>query len=388
MEWMANMFEPGASEKERAIIMGISRGDENSRAESEHSLDELASLAESCGAIVVGRAHQHRDRPVASTYFGKGKLQEVKEAAQALDADLLISDDELSGSQLRNIEKLTGLRTIDRTMLILDIFANRAVTREGKWEVELAQYQYKLPRLHQEIGELSRLGGGIGTRGPGETKLESDRRYIRQRISALRKNLSDVSEHRSRLRSSRAKRGTISVAVVGYTNAGKSTLINKLCETDLYAADKVFATLDSSVRKLWLPGNSRRRLDTVLIDTIGFINKLPHQLIDSFKSTLDETVHADLIMLVVDGADPSAALKLQTTLELLDELKAGQIPRVTIVNKTDRINESDIAPEIFALGRSDRGLPVFPVSAKTGKGLENLLSSLDEFLDELIVETV
>lgn len=178
------------------------------------------------------------------------------------------------------------------------------------------------------------------------------------------------------------------MAVVGYTNAGKSTLINKLCETDLYAADKVFATLDSSVRKLWLPGNSRRKLDTVLIDTIGFINKLPHQLIDSFKSTLDETVHADLIMLVVDGADPSAALKLQTTLELLDELKAGHIPRVTIVNKTDRINESDIAPEIFALGRSDRRLPVFPVSAKTGKGLQNLLSSLDAFLDELIVETV
>jgi GTP-binding protein HflX len=271
-------------------------------------------------------------------------------------------------------------------MLILDIFAKRAVTREGKWEVELAQYQYKLPRLHSESGRLSRLGGGIGTRGPGETKLESDRRYIRRRISALRKNLADVAAHRVRLRASRAKRGTFSIAVVGYTNAGKSTLINRLCESELFAADQVFATLDSSVRRLWLPGDAARRADTVLIDTIGFINKLPHQLIDSFKSTLDETVHADLILLLVDGSDPAADMKLQTTLALLDELKAIQIPRVTIVNKTDRINESEISPAVFSSGRNDSRLPAVAVSAKTGRGLDELKCMIDSYLNVLAEE--
>lgn len=366
---------------ERAILMGIHMGNQQDKEIFDYSLDELASLAESCGAEVVGRIAQNRDKPDVATYIGKGKLEEVKLAAAALEANLLICDDELSGSQLRNIESLTGLRTIDRTMLILDIFANRATTREGKWEVELAQYQYQLPRLRRESGQLSRLGGGIGTRGPGETKLETDRRYIRSRISTLRKNLEAVDAHRSRLRSNRGRKGIISLAVVGYTNAGKSTLINRLCETDLYAADKVFATLDSSVRQFWLPGNAHRNTQTVLIDTIGFINKLPHQLIDSFKSTLDETVHADLVLLVVDGSDPTAVLKLQTTLDLLEELSAGEIPRMTIINKTDKINESEIPPELFSLGRNDYGLPALSVSAKSGTGLAELRALLDVYLD-------
>lgn len=380
------MYKPTDVQPERAILMAVFGNSAAEREACEHSLDELAALAEACRAVVVGRVSQNRAAPDGSTYIGKGKLEEIKAAAAALEADLLISDDELSGSQLRNIERLTGLRTIDRTMLILDIFAKRAVTREGKWEVELAQYQYKLPRLHSESGRLSRLGGGIGTRGPGETKLESDRRYIRRRISALRKNLADVAAHRVRLRASRAKRGTFSIAVVGYTNAGKSTLINRLCESELFAADQVFATLDSSVRRLWLPGDAARRADTVLIDTIGFINKLPHQLIDSFKSTLDETVHADLILLLVDGSDPAADMKLQTTLALLDELKAIQIPRVTIVNKTDRINESEISPAVFSSGRNDSRLPAVAVSAKTGRGLDELKCMIDSYLNVLAEE--
>jgi GTP-binding protein HflX len=380
------MYKPTDVQPERAILMAVFGNSAAEREACEHSLDELAALAEACRAVVVGRVSQNRAAPDGSTYIGKGKLEEIKAAAAALEADLLISDDELSGSQLRNIERLTGMRTIDRTMLILDIFAKRAVTREGKWEVELAQYQYKLPRLHSESGRLSRLGGGIGTRGPGETKLESDRRYIRRRISALRKNLADVAAHRVRLRASRAKRGTFSIAVVGYTNAGKSTLINRLCESELFAADQVFATLDSSVRRLWLPGDAARRADTVLIDTIGFINKLPHQLIDSFKSTLDETVHADLILLLVDGSDPAADMKLQTTLALLDELKAIQIPRVTIVNKTDRINESEISPAVFSSGRNDSRLPAVAVSAKTGRGLDELKCMIDSYLNVLAEE--
>ena len=321
--------------------------------------------------------------PDSATYIGKGKLAEIRVAAEVLQANLLICDDELTGSQLRNIEEETGLRTIDRTNLILDIFATRAKTREGRWQVELAQHEYRLPRLKSVAGELSRQGGGIGTRGPGETKLETDRRYIRRRIQKLKKNLKELSIHRELLRQSRNDRGVYTIAVVGYTNAGKSTLVNHLCHSKLFVADQVFATLDATVRQLYLPGNQLRQKDTVLIDTIGFINKLPHQLIEAFKSTLAEAAHADLLLIVVDGSDPDADEKLKTTRILLHEIGAGSIPQVTAINKIDKINRIDISSVLYSLSIDDGAGPPFEVSALTGDGLDELKIRLDKRLNDL-----
>lgn len=378
------MYETTNDVKERAVLFGMTGSRPFEQEAADRSLDELAALAETSGAEVVGRALQSRIKPDARTFLGNGKMLEIAEAARSMEAGLLICDEELTPSQIRNIEELTEIRTIDRTSLILDIFALRAQTREGRWQVELAQYEYRLPRLRSVTGKLSRLGGGIGTRGPGETKLESDRRHIHRRISTLKANIERAARHRERLRDARSGGGALSVAVVGYTNAGKSTLINRLCRSDLFAADQVFATLDPSVRKLHLDGDRRRGRDTVLVDTIGFINKLPHQLIDAFKSTLEETVHADLILLVVDGADPNAEQKLRVTEELIKELSAGDVPRVLVINKIDAVDREMIEPGLYQHARSSRGLAPVEVSARTGDGLEALKTVLDGLLDELV----
>ncbi|HHX37273.1 MAG TPA: GTPase HflX, partial [Clostridiaceae bacterium] len=369
---------------ERAILFGLNRPGRGEKERGERSLEELAALAEACGAVVVNSILQTRMAPDSATFIGKGKLTEIRTVGEALGANLLICDDELTGSQLRNIETETGLHTIDQTNLILDIFARRATTREGRWQVELAQHQYRLPRLKSVAGELSRQGGGIGTRGPGETKLETDRRYIRRRIQKLKKNLKQLSGHRELLRHSRDEQGVCTIAVVGYTNAGKSTLVNRLCNSDLFVADQVFATLDATVRQLFLPGNQIRQRDTVLIDTIGFINKLPHELIEAFKSTLAEAAHADLLLLVVDGSDPDADEKLQTTCNLLDEIGAGNIPRVTAINKIDKINSIDISSMLYSLSIDNGDGSPIEVSAVTGHGLDNLRTRLDERLNDLV----
>lgn len=375
------MHETTDNGAERAIVFGLTASAQTA-GRSERSLDELQALAESCGAVVVGRVVQTRLTPDGATYFGKGKIEELRQAAEAMEADLLICDDALTGPQSHNIEALAGVRVIDRTNLILDIFARRATTLEGRRQVELAQHRYRLPRLKQADGALSRQGGGIGTRGPGETKLESDRRHIRARISMLRRQLDEAAAHRDRLRQARRNRGAFTIAVVGYTNAGKSTLINRLCGTDLYAADQVFATLDATARKLFLPGAAARGQDVVLIDTIGFIAKLPHELIDAFKSTLAETAHADLILHVVDGSDPEAEQKMAVSLELLREIAADAIPRVTAINKTDTIYMMPDAAALYAACGRSSDRPV-EISARTGAGLDELKHMLDQHISDI-----
>jgi len=299
--------------------------------ETERSVEELALLARTAGAEVVGSAIQRKSGIDNATFIGKGKLQEIRTACEELGAELLIFDDELSGSQIRNIEEATGLKVIDRTLLILDIFARRAQSKEGKLQVELAQQRYRYSRLVGMGESLSRLGGGIGTRGPGESKLETDRRHIKRRIDLLKATLAEVGERRDRIREKRRDSDAVVIAVVGYTNAGKSTLINRLCASDLYTEDMLFATLDSAARKLVLPDG----LEAVLIDTVGFIRKLPHHLIDAFKSTLEELVVADIIMHVVDSSDEDLARHMEIVEDLLTQLNASAKPRITVFNKID-----------------------------------------------------
>ena len=259
---------------------------------TDESIAELAELAKTAGATVVGTLVQNKDKPETKAYLGEGKLEELRLAAETLEADLIIFDDELTGIQTRNIEDITNVRTIDRSTLILDIFALRARSREGKLQVELAQLKYRLPRLTGMGTSLSRLGGGIGTRGPGETKLESDKRHIRRRIEALEDELKDIERHRNLIRSRRTKDGVLTCTLAGYTNAGKSSLLNALTQSDeVYAANQLFATLDPTARSITLPDGR----SVMLIDTVGFIRKLPHHLVKAFRSTLEETVDADVI---------------------------------------------------------------------------------------------
>lgn len=317
--------------QERAICFSVCLGGRDNEESVERSLEELGELAKTAGAEVLGQIYQKRERIDKRYYVGEGKLAEIKEMAAALEANCLICDDELSPAQLRNIEEFTNLKIIDRSLLILDIFAGRATTAEGKLQVALAQEQYRLPRLQFMLGFNSRLGGGIGTRGPGETLKETDRRHIQRRIAALRTKLSELSKKREISRQKRAK-SAYSVAIVGYTNAGKSSLINKLCKADLYAEDKVFATLDPAVRQLWLPELQR---DLLLIDTVGFIRKLPHHLVESFKSTLEEAARADILLLVLDVSDTQALAALQVVETLLKEIGAADVPRIYACNKMD-----------------------------------------------------
>ena len=313
---------------ERAVLVAVDSG----AYDYLSSLAELGELAKTAGAEVVETFVQSRPSPDAATYVGEGKLQEIRMFCEENRIDLLIADDELTGSQTRNMEEAAGVRVVDRTLLILDIFAQRARSREGRLQVELAQQKYRLPRLTGLGQQLSRLGGGIGTRGPGETKLESDRRHIRRRIHALEEALEALSAQRTRTRERRRKNNAITVALVGYTNVGKSTLLNQLTQAEVYVQDQLFATLDPTARELTLPNGQH----VILIDTVGLIQRLPHQLVEAFHSTLETAVDADLILNVCDYSSPEADRQLTVARELLAELGCGDTPVITVCNKIDR----------------------------------------------------
>lgn len=364
---------------ERAVLIGIFTGsDGDSQAEAEASMAELASLAEAAGATVVLMALQKRARPEAATLAGSGKLEEMRDAAKAQNATLLIFDNELSGSQIRNIEKLTGLKVIDRTLLILDIFAQRAQSREGRLQVELAQQTDRLSRLTGMGLALSRQGGGIGTRGPGETQLESDRRHIMRRIRVLRQEMEGISDRRDRTREHRRRESIRSVAIVGYTNAGKSTLMNRLCASDVLVMDQVFATLDPTARKIRLPDQQ-----TVLaVDTVGFIRRLPHGLVDAFRATLEEVTECDIIVQVIDVSDPDAEHHLVVVERILTELNAAEKPRILVLNKLDQLDDGP-DPAIAGKFNQVRGRSAertVSISALTGDGIPELLEAISELV--------
>ena len=355
---MAQFFE-NTQKPESALIVGVDSGD----FDCEESLSELAELAKTAGAEVQAKVTQKREKPDAATYIGSGRLEEIKDFCRDNETDLLIFDTELTPSQQRNIEDITGIRVIDRTELILDIFAARARSGEGKLQVELAQLKYSLPRLGGKGTSLSRLGGGIGTRGPGETKLETDRRHIRRRIKSLEDDLEALSKRRRIARARREKDGTQPVAIVGYTNAGKSTLMNTLTQAGVLAEDKLFATLDPTARALTLPDGRR----VMLIDTVGFIRRLPHGLVEAFKSTLEEAATATLILNVCDASSPECAEHLDVTNRLLDELGCSGKPIIAVFNKCD------VAPDI---GWLSAGLRSVKISALSGEGLDLLLEEI------------
>lgn len=322
---MAQIYETD-EEIERVLLIGVALDDND---EAESSLDELAELAKTAGAVTVGRLIQPREYFHPATYIGKGKLEEVRLMADELDATGIICDDELTPAQLRNLEDVLNLKIMDRTMVILDIFASRANTSEGKIQVEMAQLKYRMTRLSGLGTTLSRLGGGIGTRGPGEKKIETDRRLIRDRISRLNVQLKEIENHREIQRQKRSD-STISVAaIVGYTNAGKSTLLNKLTNAGVLSEDKLFATLDPTTRVLKLPNTDK----VLLTDTVGFIRKLPHNLIEAFKSTLEEAKYADIIIHVVDSVHPDMDRQIAAVYETLDELQVGDKPVITLFIK-------------------------------------------------------
>lgn len=355
---MAQFFE-NTQKPESALLVGVDSGD----FDCEESLSELAELAKTAGAEVQAKVTQKREKPDAATYIGRGRLEEIKDFCRDNETDLLIFDTELTPSQQRNIEDITGIRVIDRTELILDIFAARARSGEGKLQVELAQLKYSLPHLGGKGTSLSRLGGGIGTRGPGETKLETDRRHIRRRIKCLEDDLEALSKRRRIARARREKDGTQTVAIVGYTNAGKSTLMNTLTQAGVLAEDKLFATLDPTARALTLPDGRR----VMLIDTVGFIRRLPHGLVEAFKSTLEEAATATLILNVCDASSPECAEHLDVTNRLLDELGCSGKPIIAVFNKCD------VAPDI---GWLSAGLRSVKISALNGEGLDLLLEEI------------
>lgn len=351
------------NDRERVIIAGLHTGSRDYINDTtDESMRELGELVDTAGGEVVGEMVQNRPIPDSGTYFGEGKLDELKEAVVALDATLVVFDDELSPVQLRNISEHIGVRVLDRSMLILDIFAMRARSGEGKLQVELAQLKYQLPRLRGMGIELSRTGGGIGTRGPGETKLESDRRHIRTRIAALEEEIREIKKHRSLLRGRREKDGVITAAIVGYTNAGKSTLLNRLTDAGVFAEDKLFATLDTTSRAITLEDNRK----IVLIDTVGFIRKLPHYLIEAFKSTLEEAASADFLIHVIDVSSPEADNCIKVVKDVLTEIGAGGKPVINVYNKCDL--DGDYIP-------ADDGCNVF-ISAKTGMGIDELINAI------------
>lgn len=332
--------------------------------DSETSLDELASLADTAGAMVISRVLQNRIKPDAATFIGSGKAEELALTCQAMGIDLAIIDDEITGAQQKNLEATLGVRVIDRTALILDIFAQRAQSAEGKLQVELAQMKYRLPRLAGLGGVLSRLGGGIGTRGPGESQLETDRRRIRRRIDDLQSEINVVKRQRDLRRARREKQEQVIVALVGYTNAGKSTLLNALSGADVLVEDKLFATLDPVMRQIELPENRR----CMLVDTVGFIRKLPHQLVEAFQSTLEEAVHADLIVVVSDVSSPFYREQRRTVQEVLDQLGAGGKPIIEALNKADRL----------PLGAQIEPPDAILISAMDMTGLEQLKTAISD----------
>lgn len=352
---------------ERVILIGVQTHDGEN---VEESLRELSQLAETAGAVTAGMLIQNREAVHPGTYIGKGKIEEVRSLLLAVDATGVICDDELSPAQLHNLERELDCKVMDRTLLILDIFAGRATSSEGKIQVELAQLRYRAARLVGLRDSLSRLGGGIGTRGPGEKKLETDRRLIRTRISALRQELAQVERHRELIRGKRAEGSIRTAAIVGYTNAGKSTLLNALTGAGVLSEDKLFATLDPTTRLLTLPDGQQ----LLLTDTVGFIRKLPHHLVEAFKSTLEEAKYADYIIHVVDASSPQAELQMHVVYETLRELGADGKKVVTLFNKQDQAADGGL--------RDLRADQCLKVSAKTGEGLDEFQRVLERLLAE------
>ena len=361
---------------ERVLLVGVQ---ENGGDDTEESLQELAELAKTAGAEVVGTVIQKRERIHPGTYVGKGKIDEIRTLLNALDATGIICDDELSPVQMNHLQQELESKIMDRTLLILDIFASRAVTKEGKIQVELAQLRYRAVRLVGLGSSLSRLGGGIGTRGPGEKKLEMDRRLIKERISQLKKELEHVKKHRELLREGRKKDRVMTAAIVGYTNAGKSTLLNTLTDAGVLSEDKLFATLDPTTRLLELDGGQR----IYLTDTVGFIRKLPHHLIEAFKSTLEEAKYADVILHVVDASNPQVEEQMFIVYETLRELGVKDKTIVTLFNKQDRLAGNEIL-------RDFKADYVLKISARTGWGLDELKNTLEKILigNQIYIERV
>lgn len=351
--------------EERVILVAVCTGEND---DTEKSLDELAELAATAGAVCVARIVQNRERVHSGTYIGKGKIDEVAMAVDAYGATGVICDDELSPAQMANLSDALNVKVMDRTLLILDIFAARAKSGEGKIQVELAQLKYRASRLIGIRSSLSRLGGGIGTRGPGETKLEMDRRLIHERISLLKGQLKDVVTHRELTRNQRKKNGIPVVAIVGYTNAGKSTLLNTLTDAGVLSENMLFATLDPTTRNLELEDGQQ----VLLTDTVGFINKLPHQLVEAFRSTLEEAVYADIILHVVDSSNPRVDLQMHTVYDTLNMLGAKEQPVITAFNKCD-LEESAVIKDF----RADYTVRI---SAKTGEGLSELKDIIETVL--------
>jgi GTP-binding protein HflX len=374
--------------KERAFLVGVKLASDQSRLSTEESLAELALLADTAGLSVVGQASQRLQHPDPKTFLRSGKVQEVKNLAGEVMADIILFDDELSPRHQRELEKIFGeeIRIIDRSMLILDIFAQHASTREGSLQVELAQYEYLLPRLTRAWTHLARQAGGgggragsvggVGLRGPGETQLEVDRRVIRQKISHIKGELEKVRQHRSQYRQRRRKAEMPTVALVGYTNAGKSTLLNHLSGSEVYVADQLFATLDPTTRRINLPGGH----DILMTDTVGFIQKLPPTLVAAFRATLEEIIEAELLLHVVDISHPSARAHGQVVRETLEEIGVEDIPIVTALNKIDLLPDQKTV--LDTLDDFDRGVPI---SALRGEGVSTLLSVIEEEMYERLL---
>lgn len=362
---MAELIELKSIE-ERVILAAVQAGEHD---DTKACLDELEELVGTAGGITVAKVIQKRENVHPGTYLGKGKIEEIKQQIQEFNATGIVCDDELSPAQLRNLEDALDTKIMDRTMVILDIFAARANTKEGKIQVELAQLRYRAARLVGLRNSLSRLGGGIGTRGPGEKKLEMDRRLIHERIGQLKEELRDVERHREVLRQQRVRTHVPVAAIVGYTNAGKSTLLNYLTDAGILAEDKLFATLDPTTRKLELPGGQQ----ILLTDTVGFIRKLPHHLIDAFKSTLEEVCYCDIILHVVDSSNPQVDMQMYIVYETLKQLKVTDKIVVTVFNKMDKLNHPAILKDLSADYQ-------VKISALSGDGTDTLLETLETIL--------
>ena len=364
-------MENSENMRDKAVLVGIvGRGE--SEEELHKSLDELERLLDTAGGETIARLTQNKDTPDPRTLIGSGKAAELAYLCACNDATLVVFDCDLSPSQIRNIEDIVGdkVRVIDRSMLILDIFALHAVSGEGKLQVELAQLKYTAPRLVGHGEDMSRLGGGIGTRGPGESKLESDRRHMKRRINSLEAQIAEMDKNRSTMRASRDRSGIVKIAIVGYTNAGKSTLLNRMTDAGILAEDKLFATLDPTTRKYDLPcGES-----VLLTDTVGFINKLPHHLVSAFRSTLEEACYADILLIIIDASDPEFRTRLDVTENLLTELGAGGKPTIYAFNKCDL----GVA-EFAGMGMAAKENVVY-ISAKTGQGMNLLVSKIEELV--------
>ena len=364
-----------AEKKEKFILVGVETGKDR----MEESLSELAELLDTAGGETVGKVIQNLESINKATYVGQGKVEEIKELVEELGADGIVCDDELSPVQLSNLKDELDIKVLYRTLVILDIFASHAKSSEGKLQVEMAQLKYRSSRLMGLGKNLSRLGGGIGTRGPGESKLETDRRAIRERVSQLRTEIEKVESSRDTLRKHRMSDGIPVIAIVGYTNAGKSTFLNKITDADILAEDKLFATLDPTTRSLKIPDGE----EVLFTDTVGFISKLPHNLVDAFKSTLEEAKYADLILHVADAANPEVDEQMKVVYRTLEELKVVGKPVITFLNKQDKIDEDriikDLKADVLVKG-----------SAKTGEGIDELLNKISEVLREgkVLVDTL